>query len=78
MKIAIVEWEDAYIDTVDISPEEAANLKPLIRKTAGFLVEYNENVAVLCTDHYKSDGDWIHAPMVIPKGMIKKIKTFDA
>ena len=77
MKIAIVTWDDAYITPIDISFEDACELQPLTRVTVGFLVERRENAIVLATDHYESDGMWLHSPIVIPIDMLKEIKILE-
>jgi|TARA_R110002126_G_scaffold85956_1_gene207629 hypothetical protein len=74
MDIAVVTWGDAYIDTIDINYEDACELQPLTRVTVGFLIESNDTALILCTDHYESDGQWFHSPMVIPAGMILNIR----
>lgn len=74
--IAIVTWGDAYINAVDIPLEDAMELQPLMRVTVGFLINMTEDAYILCTDHYESDGQWIHAPMCIPRNMVKEIRTF--
>ena len=74
--IAIVTWGDAYINAVDVPLEDAMELQPLMRVTVGFLINMTEDAYILATDHYESDGQWIHAPMVIPRNMVKEIRTF--
>lgn len=77
LRVAVVHWQDAYIDTCDLTVDEACALEPLKRVTVGFLVEYNANAVVLCTDYYHDDGMYVHAPMVIPKSMIDSIQTIE-
>ena len=70
MKIAEVKWGDAWIDTSDFSLADAKKLKAIVRTTAGFLIEENSEVVVLCTDFYEKDKKTINTPMVIPRDMI--------
>ena len=70
MKIAEVKWGDAWIDTSDFSLADAKKLKAVVRTTAGFLIEENSEVVVLCTDFYEKDKKTINTPMVIPRDMI--------
>ena len=70
MKIAEVKWGDAWIDTSDFSLADAKKLKAIVRTTAGFLIEENSEVVVLCTDFYDKDKKTINTPMVIPRDMI--------
>lgn len=73
--IVLVTWDDAYIDLVDLPWEDACELQPLTRQTVGFLINITDDAYILATDVYKYNGDYVHAPMVIPKGMVSKIET---
>ena len=70
MKIVEIKWGDAWIDTSDFSLADAKKLKAIVRTTAGFLIEENSEVVVLCTDVYEKDKKTINTPMVIPRDMI--------
>mgnify|MGYP003625076090 FL=1 len=70
MKIVEVRWGDAWIDPSDFSLADAKKLKSIVRTTAGFLIEENSEVVVLCTDFYEKDKKTINTPMIIPRGMI--------
>jgi hypothetical protein len=72
MKIAVVKWGDAWIDFQDISLEDASELQPLVRYTAGFFIKETDDAIILCTDYYEV-GKGLNAPMVIPKGMVMEI-----
>jgi len=69
MKVQVVKWIDAEIRTSDYSIKKAAELKPPVRTTVGWLVADKEDWLVLATDKFEK-GDQISAPMLIPKGMI--------
>jgi len=74
MRVFEVLWQDAWIDTHDISIKKAKNLKPVMRTTIGFLVSENEHGIVLSTDYFnKNPVKTVSAPMVIPHGMIEGI-----
>ena len=70
MKIVEVRWGDAWIDPSDFYLADAKKLKSIVRTTAGFLIEENSEVVVLCTDFYEKDKKTINTPMIIPRGMI--------
>lgn len=69
MKIAEIEWDDAWIDTDDISLKKARKLKPCKRSTVGYLIAVTDDCVILSTDKFKK-GKEVSAPMVIPVGMI--------
>ena len=69
MRVAEVYWDDAWIDTDDLSIKKAKKLKPCKRSTVGFLVAVKDDCIILSTDRFKK-GKEISAPMVIPMGMI--------
>ena len=68
-KVVEVAWEDAWIDTADLSLSKAKRLNPIKRSTIGYLIADKENCIVLSTDRFHKEKE-INAPMVIPKGMI--------
>ena len=70
MKICLVEWGDAWVDTKDITKAEAKKLKSVKRQTIGFFAEETDEGLVLCTDLYSEDKDELNTPMFIPWGMI--------
>ena len=64
--IAEVYWGDAWIKPEDYSLKEAQQLKPVKRKTVGYLVaETNEATE-------EKDKNIVNTPMVIPIGMISE------
>jgi len=69
MRVVECQWQDAFIDTSDMSLKKAKQLKPIIRSTVGYLVSDEHDWLILSTDKFKK-GKEISAPMVIPKGMI--------
>jgi len=75
MTLPIVEckWNDAWIDTGDISIKRAQKLKPVARYTVGYLVSENEHGIVLSTDYFpkKRKVTEVSATMVIPWEMIE-------
>jgi hypothetical protein len=70
MRCVEVKWGDAFIDTCDISIKKAAKLKPVVRSTIGYLVAENSECIILATDKFEKDKKTVHAPMVIPWGMV--------
>jgi len=68
-RVVEVAWEDAFIDTKDLSLKKAKKLNPIRRSTIGYLIADKENCIVLSTDRFHKEKE-ISAPMVIPKGMI--------
>jgi hypothetical protein len=76
VKVAEVLWEDAWIDTNDISIKKAIKLSPVIRSTIGYLITEKEDCIVLSTDYFEK-GKEVSAPMVIPTGMIIEWWVYD-
>lgn len=70
MKVVEVVWGDAWIGTDDISVKRAQKLKPVKRRTTGYLVAENKDCIVLCTDRYDNHKNTVNSPMVIPWGWI--------
>jgi len=75
MKVVVVYWGDAWIDTEDFTIEEAQDTKPVYRKTVGFLIAKNQHGVVLATDVYLEKDLGVSARMFIPTGMINKIEV---
>jgi len=63
-------WGDAWIGTDDITIKKAIKLKPIKRRTVGYLVGENDDCVILCTDLFDGDKKTVSAPMVIPWGWI--------
>ena len=74
--VVIVHWGDAFIDTEDFCPEEAANTEPVWRRTVGFLIARNQHGVVLATDTYDNEPE-VNSKMFIPTGMIKSVTQCD-
>ena len=70
MKIIEVKWEDAWVDTIDISIAKAKKLKPVIRTTVGWRISENKEGIILATDYFNDDKKHINTPMCIPWGII--------
>lgn len=77
MTIVEVVWGDAWIGTDDISIKKAQKLKPVKRRTVGYLVSENEDCIVLCTDRYDDHKKTVNAPMVIPWGWIYEYSLYE-
>ena len=74
MKMAVVTWMDAaFYRDEDYDLDFEFDL--IETKTAGFLVSNNVDCVIIAQDF---DGERIAAVTVIPKGMIKSIKTMGA
>lgn len=73
MMVVEVCWDDAFIDTKDVSIKQAQKCKPVRRFTIGYLVAENDTGLVLSTDYFplaKKAPKEVSAIMVIPWGMI--------
>ena len=72
--IAEVHWGDAWIDSKDYYFKDAQQLKPIQRKTVGYLVSETDEAIILVTDLYteEKDKETVNTPMVIPLGMISE------
>ena len=68
--VAEVVWGDAWIETNDISVKKAQSLKPVIRRTVGYLIADNDEGLVLSTDSYDKEPQTVNSPMFIPHGMV--------
>ena len=69
-RIVVVEWADAFIDTEDFDPEDAAKTEPVYRKTVGFLISKNQHGYVMATDVYRDSTDGVAGKLFIPHGMV--------
>ena len=69
MDIAIIHWNDAWIDNIDLDIEQAKMQKSVKRSTCGYLVSENDEGVLLATDVYEG-GKQVYSPMFIPWGMI--------
>ena len=76
MKIALIHWSDAWIDTVDLEVSQAKNQKAVKRSTVGYLVSQNEEGVLLATDRYEG-GKEVNSPMFIPWGMIAEFEILE-
>ena len=72
--IAEVHWGDAWIDSKDYPLKDVKNLKPVLRKTVGYLVGETDECIILVTDLYteEKDKDTVNTPIVIPLGMVSE------
>lgn len=71
MRIEIITWDDASVNTGPVSPEEAAKMQGIRTHTVGWVLGENQHGVTLCTDTYDCDKSG-HTPMFIPLGMIVK------
>lgn len=69
-RLAEVRWVDASIDTEDFDREDARKTKPVIRWTAGYLIEQTDDTLVLGTDFYEGEKEEFAAKMQIPWEMV--------
>ena len=78
MKLPIVEvkWQDAFIDTRDITIKKAKKLRPIVRSTVGYLIAEKKDCLVLATDKFEK-GKEVSAPMVIPTGWILEFYEYE-
>lgn len=77
MKIVLIKWGDAFIETDDFMIEDAKDTEPVYRDTVGFLITKNQHGYVLATDKYKKKEDGVSAKMFIPHGMIVSVKELN-
>jgi hypothetical protein len=68
--VAVVEWDDAFIDTDDFTMKDARKTKPCKRTTVGILVCKTVDGIVLATDEYAVKKEGYAARMFIPAGMV--------
>ena len=65
-------WGDAWIDSKDYSLNDAKKLKPIQRKTVGYLINKTEDALILVTDLFLNEKDTVNTTMVIPLGMVSE------
>jgi hypothetical protein len=77
MKIVEVEWEDAWVDTIDITIDEAKKLKPVVRTSVGWKISENFEGIILATDSFKDDKKHVNTPMFIPWGIVREYWEYE-
>ena len=70
--VAVVEWDDAFIETSDFTAKKATKTEPCRRTTVGVLVAQTDDGVVLATDEYDKEEYGYAARMFIPWGMVTK------
>lgn len=70
MKVVEVVWDDAWVDTSEITVKKAKTIKPIRTISVGFLVAENEHGIVMATDTYKGDKKNARVYNHIPWGMV--------
>jgi hypothetical protein len=70
MKLIEVKWADAWVNTIDMSVDDAKELEPIIRTSAGWRVAENTKGIILATDYFNNDSEYINTPMFIPWGVV--------
>ena len=71
-----VHWDDAYVDTSDISLKKAAKLKPYRTITVGFLAHEGEEGIVLAMDWWPKSPKQVKAYTFIPWGMVVEVYCY--
>lgn len=69
-RVAIVTWDDAFIDTDDFDLKDAKKTKGVKRHTVGWLIHKNKRGVVLATDYYQKKKEGFNAKMFIPWGWV--------
>ena len=81
MSLPIVEvhWVDAFIDTDDYTVKSARKLKPIKRRTVGYLIAEKKSCLVLSTDYFPKGKTVkeISAVMVIPREWVTAYEIQD-
>lgn len=72
--LTIIEWGDATYSSMKYYDKHKKST-PINTITVGFLVEYDDERALLYTDYFK-DGDYRNE-IIIPTAMIRNIYTID-
>lgn len=71
MKKVEVRWQDAWCSNEDYSLVDARKLKPHPTTSIGYLVKQDEKVCIIMQS---KDKDSVSEPLVIPSGMVTRVK----
>ena len=61
MKIVELDWIDAWHTAGEMTAEEAKSLKPMRRKSVGYLLHQSESVYVIASGFIEKCGDGIES-----------------
>lgn len=75
--IAVISWDDAWIDTDDFVLKDANKAKGVRRHTVGWLIKETDEGVVLCTDYYQKKKDGFNSMMYIPWGWIEDFMVIE-
>ena len=70
MKIVEVHWQDAWVDTDEISINAALKKKPILTISVGHLIAENEHGIIMVTDTYPKSPKKGRVTNLIPWGMV--------
>ena len=70
-KVAVVSWDDAFIDTDDFTEKQATKTKGVLRHTVGWHIAENDAGIILATDYYDKKKDGFNSRMFIPWGWVR-------
>ena len=70
LPIAVVLWEDAWVQTEGSPAKKAMRLDPVLRSTLGYKVGDTDECLILATDLYSKDQNTFNTPIVIPWDMV--------
>ena len=70
MKVVEITWDDAWVESGDMSIKRAIKSKPIRTKTVGYLVADTEHGLTVATDIYLKDKKSVKIVNFIPHGMI--------
>lgn len=70
MKIVEVYWNDAWVDTDEISVKQALRKKPILTVTVGQLLAENDDGLVIVVDSYPKSKTKGRVPNFIPWEMV--------
>jgi len=70
MKVVEITWDDAWIESGDMSVKRARRSQPIRTKTIGYLIADTKYGITVATDIYEKDKKNVKIVNFIPHGMV--------
>jgi len=76
-KVVEVHWEDAWVDTDEVSVKQALTKKPVLTISVGQLIAENDEGVVMVVDSYPKFSKKGRVTNFIPWGIITDYYTYE-